>query len=83
MDTNKNAQQWHTSCTFPLIPIHVIFITNPSFQPSRLDMKTCQLSRSYQYHATEYKDNAILLKLKSFPIPYSKTKEIQVFSCGK
>lgn len=43
-------------------------------------MKTCQLSRSYQYHATEYKDNVILLKLKSFPIPYSKTKEIQVFS---
>ena len=43
-------------------------------------MKTCQLSRSYQYHATEYKDNAILLKLKSFPILYSKTKEIQVFS---
>lgn len=43
-------------------------------------MKTCQLSRSYQYHTTEYKDNAILLKLKSFQIPYSKTKEIQVFS---
>lgn len=42
-------------------------------------MKTCQLSRSYQYHATEYKDNAILLKLKSFPIPYSKTQEIQVY----
>ncbi len=26
------------------------------------------ISRSYEYHATEYKDNAIILKLKSFSL---------------
>ena len=26
------------------------------------------ISRSYRYHATEYKDNAIILKLKSFSL---------------
>ena len=35
------------------------------------------ISRSYQYHATEYKDNAIILKLKSFSL-----KKVKCPHCG-
>lgn len=35
------------------------------------------IDRSYHYHATEYKDNSIILKLKSIPI-----KKVTCPHCG-